>query len=247
MEEEEKVSHLMKGVAEDIYQALLTKEIGTTDDFIKWCQKIEKMQQKRVTKQKFSRLPNVVQIASIDAETDIVSLIRRIVKEEVQRVLSPAIYKPEPALASIEDIIRDEVEKSFAPISTMQSSNNPQRRLSYSEATRRQTVAVNRPTRKTDVWRTEDNRPVCFHCGRPGHVARYCRERKAVFDAYRTRREESMSAPSNSQNFEAEFSRPAIRRSSPSPSRGRSPTRRYRSPSPFGKSNRSPSRFQPEN
>ncbi|GFU79482.1 hypothetical protein TNCV_872511 [Trichonephila clavipes] len=32
------------------------------------------------------------------------------------------------------------------------------------------------------MWRTADNRPVCFHCGRPGHVMRYCRERKAVFD-----------------------------------------------------------------
>ncbi|GFU30024.1 hypothetical protein TNCV_4716801 [Trichonephila clavipes] len=31
-------------------------------------------------------------------------------------------------------------------------------------------------------WRTADNRPVCFHCGRPGHVMRYCRERKAVFE-----------------------------------------------------------------
>ncbi|GFU15286.1 CCHC-type domain-containing protein [Trichonephila clavipes] len=42
--------------------------------------------------------------------------------------------------------------------------------------------------RKTDVWRTADNRPVCFHCGRPGHVMRYCRERKAVFDSSRNRR-----------------------------------------------------------
>ncbi|GFR06172.1 retrovirus-related Pol polyprotein from transposon 297 [Trichonephila clavata] len=24
--------------------------------------------------------------------------------------------------------------------------------------------------RQTDVWRTDDNRPVCFYCGRPGHV-----------------------------------------------------------------------------
>ncbi|GFU76485.1 CCHC-type domain-containing protein [Trichonephila clavipes] len=32
--------------------------------------------------------------------------------------------------------------------------------------------------RKTDVWRTADNRLVCFHCGRPGHVMRYCREKR---------------------------------------------------------------------
>ncbi|GFW35636.1 retrotrans_gag domain-containing protein [Trichonephila clavipes] len=37
MKEDEKVSHLMKGVAEDIYQALLTREINDTASFIKWC------------------------------------------------------------------------------------------------------------------------------------------------------------------------------------------------------------------
>ncbi|GFY48096.1 CCHC-type domain-containing protein [Trichonephila inaurata madagascariensis] len=38
----------------------------------------------------------------------------------------------------------------------------------------------NKPTqqdtgRKTDLWLTSDNVPICFHCGRPGHVTRYCR------------------------------------------------------------------------
>ncbi|GFU94115.1 transposon Ty3-I Gag-Pol polyprotein [Trichonephila clavipes] len=41
MREDEKVSHLMKGVAEDIYQALLTREINDTASFIKWCNYIE--------------------------------------------------------------------------------------------------------------------------------------------------------------------------------------------------------------
>lgn len=28
--------------------------------------------------------------------------------------------------------------------------------------------------RKTDLWRTADNRPLCYHCGEPGHVYRRC-------------------------------------------------------------------------
>ncbi|GFV31938.1 retrotrans_gag domain-containing protein [Trichonephila clavipes] len=63
-EEDEKVSHLMKGVAEDIYQALLTREINDTASFIKWCNYIEDMKQKRVGRPRFERLPNVVPVAS---------------------------------------------------------------------------------------------------------------------------------------------------------------------------------------
>ncbi|GFR20004.1 CCHC-type domain-containing protein [Trichonephila clavata] len=56
---------------------------------------------------------------------------------------------------------------------------------------RSRTPAQRLPTqpRKTDVWGTVDNRPVCFHCGRSGHVLSYCRERKAIFDSYRNHRQ----------------------------------------------------------
>ncbi|GFY33225.1 transposon Ty3-I Gag-Pol polyprotein, partial [Trichonephila clavipes] len=92
--------------------------------------------------------------------------------------------------------------------------------------------------RKTDVWRTADNRPVCFHCGRPGHVVRYCRERKTVFDNYRNRRQNF-----DDVDIEEEIRRPnSARRSTPSPMRGQSLIRRYRSPSPYRRSSQSPSR-----
>ncbi|GFV44326.1 CCHC-type domain-containing protein [Trichonephila clavipes] len=71
-----------------------------------------------------------------------------------------------------------------------------------------------------------------------GHVMRYCRERKAVFDNSRNRR----------RNFddvgtEEEIRRPnSSRRFAPSPTRGRSPIRRYRSPSPYRRSSQSPGR-----
>ncbi|GFS82461.1 retrotrans_gag domain-containing protein [Trichonephila clavipes] len=70
-ERRRKVSHLMKGVAEDIYQALLTREINDTASFIKWCNYIEDMKQKRVGRPRFERLPNVVPVASLTDETDL--------------------------------------------------------------------------------------------------------------------------------------------------------------------------------
>ncbi|GFY50671.1 CCHC-type domain-containing protein [Trichonephila inaurata madagascariensis] len=65
MTENEKVFHLIKGVAEDIYQSLLVKDISCTSDFIKECQRIEEMNQRCIAKHRFTRLPNVVPVTSI--------------------------------------------------------------------------------------------------------------------------------------------------------------------------------------
>ncbi|GFU88087.1 transposon Ty3-I Gag-Pol polyprotein [Trichonephila clavipes] len=115
MREDEKVSHLMKGVAEDIYQALLTREINDTASFIKWCNYIEDMKQKRVGRPRFERLPNVVPVASLTDETDLVSLIRTIVREEVHRLINQAQESLDSDPQSLEEIVQDEVEKGFGP------------------------------------------------------------------------------------------------------------------------------------
>ncbi|GFX20333.1 CCHC-type domain-containing protein [Trichonephila clavipes] len=145
---------------------------------------------------------------------------------------------------SLEEIVQDEVERVLAPVSTKPTETRP--RPTYAAVTRKYRAPVQKfppEPRKTDVWRTADNRPVCFHCGRPGHVMRYCRERKAVFDNSRNRR----------RNFddvgtEEEIRRPnSSRRFTPSPTRGRSPIRRNRSPSPYRRSSQSPGRRSEEN
>ncbi|GFS77863.1 retrotrans_gag domain-containing protein [Trichonephila clavipes] len=69
-------------------RALLTREINDTASFIKWCNYIEDMKQKRVGRPRFERLPNVVPVASLTDETDLVSLIRTIVREEVHRLVN---------------------------------------------------------------------------------------------------------------------------------------------------------------
>ncbi|GFY06112.1 transposon Ty3-I Gag-Pol polyprotein [Trichonephila clavipes] len=171
----------MKGVAEDIYQALLTREINDTASFIKWCNYIEDMKQKRVGRPRFERLPNVVPVASLTDETDLVSLIRTIVREEVHRLVNQTQESLDSDPQSLEEIVQDEVERVLAPVSTKPTETRP--RPTYAAVTRKYRAPVQKfppEPRKTDVWRTADNRPVCFHCGRPGHVMRYCRERKRL-------------------------------------------------------------------
>ncbi|GFS87643.1 CCHC-type domain-containing protein [Trichonephila clavipes] len=200
--------------------------------------------QERVGRPRFERLPNVVPVASLTDETDLVSLIRTIVREEVHRLVNQTQESLDSDPQSLEEIVQDEVERVLAPVSTKPTETRP--RPTYAAVTRKYRAPVQKfppQPRKTDVWRTADNRPVCFHCGRPGHVMRYCRERKAVFDNSRNRR----------RNFddvgtEEEIRRPnSSRRFTPSPTRGRSPIRRYRSPSPYRRSSQSPGRRSEEN
>lgn len=246
MTEDEKLSHLMKGVAENVYQALVTKEIATTADFITWCRHIENMQQKRIKPHKFERLPNVVPLAAIQEQSDLTSLIRQIVREEVERILTPAATEPGAQITSIESLVHDEVIKTLAPVHNEQSpwtEVKPRRQTPYAEALRRGRPTPTTPTRKTEVWRTTDNRPVCFHCGRPGHVVRYCRERKAVFNNYWADRRGSNEA----RRAYDDFSRPDVGDPSPRSVRGRSPSRRFRSPSPYRQASQSPARRNEEN
>ncbi|GFY30542.1 retrotrans_gag domain-containing protein [Trichonephila clavipes] len=139
-ERRRKVSHLMKGVAEDIYQALLTREINDTASFIKWCNYIEDMKQKRVGRPRFERLPNVVPVASLTDETDLVSLIRTIVREEVHRLVNQTQESFDSDPQSLEEIVQDEVERVLAPVSTKPTETRP--RPTYAAVTRKYRAPV---------------------------------------------------------------------------------------------------------
>ncbi|UYV73374.1 K02A2.6-like [Cordylochernes scorpioides] len=178
MMENEIVAHLTKGISEEIYQSIIILDIATIDEFIKWCRKIEASNKKQVNKRVvFDRLPNVAAIDSADSES-MEDLIRRIVREKVHRALNPESTTPEPS--SLKEIIREEIEKNVAAIS--KPIQRPPPRQSYPNQTRTfnqvsrrqyptQTPIYNQrpPQRRTDEWRTHDNIPICFNCGRPGH------------------------------------------------------------------------------
>ncbi|UYV71040.1 hypothetical protein LAZ67_8001511, partial [Cordylochernes scorpioides] len=213
MNENEKVAHLVKGVSEEIYRAIVTFEIATTEEFIRWCRKIELSQKKRVnTRIVFDRLPNAAAINPAESES-MEDLIRRIVREEIYHALNPepATLKP----SSLDLIIREEVERNLSAISQpvqrsmprQQYSNRPQ----IFKQTPRQQFLNQRPPvpnqtspqRRTDECRTHENVPICFHCGRPGHVARYCRDRRRVFEEARVRR------PTYTNNYNTWFNQNA--------------------------------------
>ncbi|UYV82246.1 hypothetical protein LAZ67_21001454 [Cordylochernes scorpioides] len=83
MNEEDKIYHLMKGIAEELYQA------HTTEQFVTECRRIEALHCKRVTPTRYVRLPNVAFLSDHDDREDLSSMIRQIVREEIQPVASP--------------------------------------------------------------------------------------------------------------------------------------------------------------
>ncbi|UYV79989.1 K02A2.6-like [Cordylochernes scorpioides] len=168
MSEGEKVSHLIKGVAEEVYQALIGKDIGTVDQFVAFCRRFEAFKRMRVAPPRFSRLPNVTTISTAEPE-NLEALIRRIVREEVQKFMAPPstfaaqdIDTPPPDLR---DVIRSEIQQTLAPISAPRQPESFRPRRQYlpqnDQVYRRRTEGP--PNNQRTQWRTEDDRPICFH------------------------------------------------------------------------------------
>ncbi|GBN73390.1 hypothetical protein AVEN_6740-1 [Araneus ventricosus] len=79
MSEDEKVAHLMKGIAEDLYQTLLVQDFRRVDEFVKRCRETESLRRRRITRTRFQRLPNV---SAVSGETD-VGDIRSLIREHL--------------------------------------------------------------------------------------------------------------------------------------------------------------------
>ncbi|UYV70058.1 hypothetical protein LAZ67_7001647 [Cordylochernes scorpioides] len=86
MSEEDRVGHLMKGVADDIYRILLTIEVTTNVDFTIHCRRIEKLNKKGISSVRFERIPSVSTIKNEEATYNLKDLIREIVKEELRLI-----------------------------------------------------------------------------------------------------------------------------------------------------------------
>ncbi|UYV79118.1 hypothetical protein LAZ67_17001161 [Cordylochernes scorpioides] len=246
-----------KGVAEEVYQTLVGKDISTVDQFVAICRRFEAFKRMRVAPPRFNRLPNVTTISTAEPE-NLEALIRRIVREEVQKFMAPPstfaaqdIDTPPPDLR---DVIRSEIQQKLAPISASRQPENFRPRRQYlpqnDQGYRRKTEGP--PNNQRTQWRTEYDRPICFHCGRPDHVARYCRDRRQSFADARLGRETVDFGRPRTENYTmgesgSELSQGRFRNPSPYPHRGRFQAPRRTSQSPARRPSRSPSRRSEEN
>ncbi|UYV64358.1 hypothetical protein LAZ67_3000382 [Cordylochernes scorpioides] len=237
MSEEDKISHLMKGIAEELYQALLPRDVQSTEQFITECRRVEALRCRRVTPTKYERLPNVASLCDQDYGEDLSSLIRKIVREEIKQVLDSP--HEEPKIAVIEDLVREEIVKTLAPRSkptiSPPQATRPEPNTRYEAQTIRPHPEPHyrKQGRRCDTneWRTTEGKPICFYCGRPGHVVSYCRDRKRHNEERRNeyfRRKKDAKEFYNSQTESQE----------PNDESSRKNFSRYRSPTPYTGRNR---------
>lgn len=292
MPEARKLSHLMRGVKEQLFVGLVRNPPTTVDEFTREATAIERALQQRYRQSDRPATGAAAGAAALTANDEFAlrHLIRQIVREEIAKenakytLQSQAPPQQESTVASVAEVVRHELRQAFA--SPQQYSAPPHRPNSctYADAVRRPLApevsyqpngysyadAVRRPTpmpapqylepypvaawaqqdsvrrpymRKTDIWRTADRRPLCYNCGEPGHIYRFCPHRRAEYrgsapTATRRQFDESRAPIDDDQAGRREGSS-TFRTRSPSPARFGSPSRRSfadavrgRSPSP---------------
>lgn len=199
MAEADKVKHILKGIDEDAFQMLLSKDLSTVADVVKLCLSFDELRKQRaLTRGCLPRNGSGLSLAAISADSTLLTQIKDFVREEVARQLSllpsttNSVSTLEPALR---DVIRGQISEALpppppqyvpvaAPITYAEVATRP---LQQPAVTFQPTFPV-RPRvppsvlsqpqfvpQPRNVWRTPDNRPICFACRMTGHVARYCR------------------------------------------------------------------------
>lgn len=263
MSEEDKVGHLLKGIAEDVFNFVALRNVTSVGDVVNETRNFEALRRNRIGSPAIRRLPNVVPtLAAMDHSTHgLEGLIRRIIREEMHALMGYNAPASQPA--DISDLVRNEVRRIATSVSppvtppTVAPSwgSIPQPQHNVFGQTDRPTDMHNRhafspiqpitePTSPFGPGRTADNRPICYGCGRVGHVRRYCRSSAQPWNTntgqyqHRPDRRINNDITNDQSTSTLRPSVPRPHRQSPSPPprsfRDRSPSPAFRSRSPAG-------------
>lgn len=257
MSEPKKLRYLMHGLKEQLFAGLVRNPPRTVQEFIKEATAIERALRDRCRQYNRSDSTASTQAAVLTAANDssLRDLVRSIVQEELGKLSGSCT---QPAVASIAQVVREEIRQAIAPPEPREEVLE----MSYANALARQVPCRPSPpthrklppetrslpnpgfqprVRKTELWRTADHRPLCYHCGEAGHVYRRCPyremglpgfspaarrprfgERPPEIDAYLATREEQSARLRSRSPSPGRMNNPLNRRSSPDTPRGRS-------------------------
>lgn len=277
MPESEKIRHIMKGIEEDAFQMLLSKNPQNIGEVVSLCQSYDELRKQRI----YARHRLAATDASLSAlsfdDPSVQERIKGLVREEVARQLSllsctvPTACAQVPGVASpLHQIIREQVAEALpstcqqttvtAPLSyadVASAPRHPGSSVPYPLSTPivydgviarprytgpplvRSTPTPARPPLRVSAsaspnpWRTADNRPICFACRIPGHVARFCRRVQSSDYAYRGHAYDGHPYMTRQPYEPTSPGQPRRSFASDEPSRHRSPSPRRRSLSPM--------------
>ncbi|XP_077525808.1 uncharacterized protein LOC144137743 [Haemaphysalis longicornis] len=262
MTEEKKLRFLMRGVKEELFAGLVRNRLKTVAEFVTEASTIEKALEMRANQydRNYVGMANANCVDNVHIPEDSLrETIREIVRKELRKLLpTPS----QPQVAFLTDVLREEVQQALGTSTTPVAPREPQT-MTYAaavhrprppapcrhEAPYRRPLSPARPPaaqppapRKTDVWRTSDNRPLCYHCGEADHIYRRCPNRRLGLRGFSVDepRPRTGKRPSEIEEYLSNTSRrPARFSRSPSPYPYESPNRRSnaefsrgRSPSP---------------
>ncbi|XP_077557134.1 uncharacterized protein LOC144172118 [Haemaphysalis longicornis] len=268
MPEADKVGHILKGIADDAFHLLICKDCATVDSIIKECRRFEEAKGRRIA-HNFARLPHTAATSScedgnlqaripclqdpVPSSSDITKIVRRELEAMTPTTAVP--YMPDRndlhTVAVIQAVVRDQIANmGLHPVCSLSS---PFGQGFRSPGSHNERPPPRYPRRNPAEWRTPDDKPICFHCSRVGHIARYCRSRRVLFfrnsySDYSTRppfgysddRQNCFS--SRPELNPTNFNRPLTRfNRSPSPQRRQSRSPQPRRPSPTSDYARPPS------
>lgn len=130
MSEDDKISHLMKEVAEDIFQLLVAKDPLVVAAFSAACKVLEEAHRFRLDRRAINRLPNVASFSPSTAidSLDIHTLIREVLREELRVLLPECCHNfpgAVPAEASLQTTIREEVRWELSGLTDLVPMESP--------------------------------------------------------------------------------------------------------------------------
>lgn len=209
MMDENKVGHLLKGVAEDVYNFLIAKEsLSSVSDVIRHCRTFESLKMRRIMP-KFGRLANITLAASKDTSAcfNLPSTIQQIVRKELKRCEEVSCvtserhgaYTPsEPSAMPVSTSWHPAVSTAAVEYSTMPESRvtacypashsvrpaqRPHSRLPLPRCDLCGEAIHHAAKNKAFEYIEEPPRrslPVYYSCGVTGHISHFCNRRRTL-------------------------------------------------------------------